>query len=605
MDPSRFDHLTRTLSEAGGRRARAARVARGGARRRRRGGRRQEAGQGQGAQGAGRGSGPRQCRRRRLQAEGRGKNRKRRKKNKKKRRGGSGGGQPPPPPPSCCGTEACPDPEPGSTSAGCDFAGRSFAGQDHNGSIFRGIDGREAVFTATDNHGSVFAEACLQGARFRRANLGGSTWGEACLFDADFTGADLGGDVDRSSTAPASAAPPCRTARSTTAIAARPIPAAIRSWAPASPAGVRPTAATRPAAPGLRQRPMRLHAGGRRAEPERPVRHRTAARASVAPPAPPSATRRGCAAPRTAPAATAARTGAAATCGTCPDGTACFNESGTCICNPGTCDGCCANANTICAPGNTPPGLRQRRRALRTCGGQQVCHNGQCCTPNCTGRYCGPDGCGGSCGNCAAGQRCDNGRCVCDDAKLPQRLLRCQRRLPAGDREPGLRRRRRACATCPSGQGCINQACAACNAQTCPQGCCAADHTCQPGNAFQHCGGPGGAACAGCSDTQTCQNRQCVECGDSCPCSGQSICFNAGAPNVVCPLIPSTDLGECFVTLTGQPICSSSTSNLGCNTDADCRELAANAVCVQGKQPNNPQPQCEPNPFCVIPGTPA
>jgi hypothetical protein len=69
-------------------------------------------------------------------------------------------------------------------------------------------------------------------------------------------------------------------------------------------------------------------------------------------------------------------------------------------------------------------------------------------------------------------------------------------------------------------------------------------------------------------------------------------------------LVPSTG-GECFVTLAGQPVCSNSFSSFTCITDADCRELAANAVCVQGKPPDSTQPRCPPNPFCVIPGIPA
>ncbi len=73
--------------------------------------------------------------------------------------------------------------------------GAGLAGEDLNGSTFRGIDGREADFDDTINHGSVFAGACLQGATFRGAALGGSTWGGACLLGADFTGADLDGDA--------------------------------------------------------------------------------------------------------------------------------------------------------------------------------------------------------------------------------------------------------------------------------------------------------------------------------------------------------------------------------------------------------------------------
>ncbi len=120
-----------------------------------------------------------------------GKNRKRRKKRGHKARGGQ---EPGPAPEPCCGTKHCAPPEPGSTRSQCNYAGRSFAGQEHDGSTFRRIDGRFANFDVTDNRGSIFAEACLNGATFRGAKLGGSTWGDACLLAADFTGADLGGD---------------------------------------------------------------------------------------------------------------------------------------------------------------------------------------------------------------------------------------------------------------------------------------------------------------------------------------------------------------------------------------------------------------------------
>ena len=200
MDAVRFDHLTRILGRAGGRRAvlgacSAWRSAAPPPRPR------------QGS-GKGRGKGKSKDRDRdrgrddqdRLRAEGRGRGGKQRKgKGKKKKRGGTGGGnQPPPSPPpdGCCGTESCPDPEPGSTSSGCDFAGRNFAGQDHNGSLFRGIDGRGRRTSPppTTRARSSPRPAC-RGRASAAPSLDGSTWGDACLFGADFTGADLGGDL--------------------------------------------------------------------------------------------------------------------------------------------------------------------------------------------------------------------------------------------------------------------------------------------------------------------------------------------------------------------------------------------------------------------------
>jgi hypothetical protein len=604
MDPSRFDHFARVLSSAGARRA----VLRallgavlGGAatetHAKKRGKGQAKSKDRDRANDQGRGSHSEQ----RLHAEGRGK---RRKKTRKKRRGGSDGGQTEPPPPECCGTESCPDPEPGSTSAGCDFAGRAFVGQDHNGSIFRGIDGRNAVFIATDNHGSIFAEACLQGASFRRAKLGGSTWGDACLFDADFTGADLGGD-----SAVFQGALFCRTTMPDGSVNDRDCGTADLCCDPELGAGApcrsapdcgnqvcRTTACVNdqcvftPVADG--QSPNDLCDGH-------------CCEGVCCPSGATECNPQGiCCTPNCA-GRTCGPDGCGGTCGTCPPGTACFEESGTCICNPGTCNGCCTANQTICVPGTTRQACGSGGAPCATCSGQQVCHNAQCCTPNCAGKQCGPDGCGGSCGNCQQGQRCQNGQCVCDAQSCASGCCDAIAVCQPGTANQACGTGGNRCATCGSGQGCINRTCAVCNAATCPQGCCAANNTCQPGNTFQNCGGPGGERCAACSNTQTCQNRQCVECGNSCPCSGQSICFDANAPNVVCPLIPSTDLGECFVTLSGQPVCSSNTSDIGCNSNADCGELAPNAVCVQGKSPGSTQTQCDASPSCVVPGTPA
>ena len=119
-----------------------------------------------------------------------GKQRKRRKK-----RGHEGTQTSAPEPQSCCGTKRCDPPQAGSTRAGCDFGGRSFARQNLNGSVFRGIDGRLSNFFASDNRGSVFTDACLFAATFRGAKLSGTVWDGACLLAADFTGADFGGDA--------------------------------------------------------------------------------------------------------------------------------------------------------------------------------------------------------------------------------------------------------------------------------------------------------------------------------------------------------------------------------------------------------------------------
>ena len=42
----------------------------------------------------------------------------------------------------------------------------------------------------------------------------------------------------------------------------------------------------------------------------------------------------------------------------------------------------------------------------------QVCTNGACCLPDCTGKQCGDDSCGGTCGHCPAGILCKDSVCV-------------------------------------------------------------------------------------------------------------------------------------------------------------------------------------------------
>ena len=481
------------------------------------------------------------------------------------------GGAPPPSPDNCCGTESCPDPEPGSTRSGWDFAGRSFVGQNLNGSMFRGIDGRESSSPPrTTTARSSPKRACrgpLPAGEPGRQHLGRRLpvrrrlhWGGLRRRLGLFQGA-------------ASAGPSCRTARSTTAIATDERPAASGSRAPApcrtpadcptrpagprraraasassrrSPTGQSPTGS----APRALLRGRVLSRRRHRVQPAGAVLHPQLRRQGVRP----GRVRRGRAAP--------ARKGRPA-----------LTESGTCICNPGTCDGCCAEPIPSASRGPRPRpaarvgALRQRAAgsrsattgsaARRTARATSAVRTGAAVVAAVASRAS------------AATQRPVRLR----RAKLPQRLLRCQRRLPAGDREPGLRRRRRALRDVRGGAGLHQPGVRGLQCGNVPARLLRGGQHLPAGQRLPALRRAGRRACAACSDTQTCQNRQCVECGDSCPCSGQSICFNAGAPNVVCPLIPSNDLGECFVTLTGQPICSSNSSNIACNTDADCREL--------------------------------
>lgn len=46
-----------------------------------------------------------------------------------------------------------------------------------------------------------------------------------------------------------------------------------------------------------------------------------------------------------------------------------------------------------------------------TCSGSDVCVEGTCCTPDCSGKVCGDNGCGGSCGSCPPNTDCISGQC--------------------------------------------------------------------------------------------------------------------------------------------------------------------------------------------------
>ena len=494
----------------------------------------------------------------------------------------------------------------GAPRADCDFAGQSFVGGDLNGSTFRGIDGRGATFNGTDNHGSTFAAACLQGARFRQANLTGSTWGGACLFDADFTGADLGeattfNDARFCGTVMPDGSVNDRDCERGTACCQRRLGGdSCQSVADCLTFPCYATSCTNgqceltqvvtgPSPNDLcsfccensccQGNANQCNPGGLCCAPNCAER--------VCGPD-------GC--------------GGTGTCGDCADGLAC-NDQGRCVCTPQSCAAGCCDGEGNCRPGDTNQACGTGGATCESCGAGQTCQNQHCaaCEPDCAGKTCGPDGCGGSCGSCAEGQRCQNGQCVCDAESCPDGCCASGPGNPGACRSGTNRQTCGAggaqCATCPQGQDCLGQQCAVCNPQTCSDGCCAADGTCQSGYAIHACGGPAGAPCASCSDQQTCQNRQCADCGQECICTGQSICADPDAPNITCPGPSPSELCICYVSSAGRPLCGGGIVQLpapGCTSDAECQQYAAGSVCVDSV--NVPgQPQCAGVPFCVTP----
>jgi Cys-rich repeat protein len=117
----------------------------------------------------------------------------------------------------------------------------------------------------------------------------------------------------------------------------------------------------------------------------------------------------------------------------CPDGDVCNLGTGQCCtpqcsgkeCGPDGCGHTCGSclSNEVCQDGTCVcvPDCAGKECGDDGCGGScpdtcsfgQVCHDYQCCTPQCPGE-CGDDGCGGSCGSCGTNESCNEfGWCEC------------------------------------------------------------------------------------------------------------------------------------------------------------------------------------------------
>lgn len=334
--------------------------------------------------------------------KGRGKDRKRRRKRGRNDRDDDQ--NPEPSSEACCGaTKPCAPPEPGSTRAGCDFGDRSFAGEDHHGSIFRRIEGAGANFDDTDNHGSVFAAACLRFATFRGANLRGTTWDNACLFAADFTGADLGGDA-----ATLAGAVLCATT----------MPDGTRNDRDCGRSQAHPCCLPPPGGGG--------GGGPQPCNSDEDCPDRVCQRKLCIPDV--------------------------EECGYAPVTAGPIPNA---LCATTCCGGvCCPTVSACCASGGCCPS------AAHVCTNEF--HN-HCCLPNCAGRECGDDGCGGSCGTCAPGVACFRGACSCGVGcvgccDVGRKICHPGTTTQHCGREPG-QLNGFDCKTCQAGQLCIDGRC--------------------------------------------------------------------------------------------------------------------------------------------------
>jgi hypothetical protein len=514
------------------------------------------------------------------------KSRKRRK--KRRGHGNDGGGQPgPSQPAACCGTEACSDPEPGSTRSGCDFAGRAFVGQDHNGSTFRGIDGRHAVITAPDNHGSVFAEACLQGARFRRARLDDSTWGGACLFDADFTGADVGDDLTLfanarfcNTTMPDGAVNDRDCGRATACCQAQPAPACQSAADCADEICQTKTCrngqcAYAPVVNG--------------ADPAGQCATHCCEGVCCNPGAAECNSLGLCCAPNCA-GRNCGDDGCGGLCGTCGSGTFCDNDGGLCLCTRQSCpDGCCSNGPGNpgqCRPGTTAQACGTGGEACAQCPAQQQCQNAECIPTTCAGQ-------------CTQDNDCPDLRnCVCNQAQGTCCARDCAGKRCGSDGCGG------ACENlCPPNTVCNTDGAAClCTAQSCPNGCCANGlgnpGTCETGNTNQACGRPG-AACQTCTGQEQCQSGRCVCIPTTCAQQGRTC---GTAPDGCGGTLSCGTCGDATPSCTRAGVCASCPT--ACPGGESCLNLANGNTACCDNFPVNCAAGCSSNDNCTDPNNP-
>ncbi|MDP9034929.1 MAG: hypothetical protein M3O50_08980 [Myxococcota bacterium] len=232
---------------------------------------------------------------------------------------------------------------------------------------------------------------------------------------------------------------------------------------------------------------------------------------------------------------------------TCPSG--CCTASGFCL--TGNSDSECGTGGRLCADCTTVGDQCTNKRCLfvpRACN-PQTCPLGCCdaldhCQPGASSAQCGTSG--NSCQRCVdfgavcSGQQCggpDAGTCnaescptgCCDAAGQCQQGLtalecgtfgtNCQSCIQNGEQ-------------CSVSQQCVLPADGgrACNAQTCPNGCCDAAGNCQAGSNLTECGSFGGR-CVDCSLLGAqCSGNACVgsDAGTPCPQSCTGCCDRSG-----------------------------------------------------------------------------
>ena len=278
--------------------------------------------------------------------------------------------------------------------------------------------------------------------------------------------------------------------------------------------------------------------------------------------------------------------GCADTC--CADGELCY-EGQCCApdctgleCGPDLCGVDCGSCgdNQVCE--NSACECQFVGCADTCCAEAELCYEGQCCAPDCTGLECGPDLCGVDCGSCGANQFCENNACACEyvpcaDACCGELEL-ChvgQCCLPdCTGLECGLDLCGVDCGSCGANQVCADNVCE-CEFVLCEDSCCAEGEVCHAGSCcLPLCEKPDGS------------DKLCGDdgCGGSCgACGGLEGCVDG---NCACTFVDCQ--GNCCQegeVCHEDACCSPDCSGVECGGDGcggSCGQCAALEICTEG-----------------------
>ena len=218
--------------------------------------------------------------------------------------------------------------------------------------------------------------------------------------------------------------------------------------------------------------------------------------------------------------------GGACTCGgatACASGQVC--SGGKCICDSSSCSTGCCQGNT-CQPGTDPSACGAAGGMCSTCPTGQTCNGGAC--SGCNSTSC-PNGCcsGSTCNDPTSSMACGTAGASCTNCGTTADGCSASGSCTCGG-----------ATACATGQECTGGKCA-CDATSCPTGCCQNNLCTTPSS--MACG-TGGGSCTncgttgdGCSATGSCTCGGGKACGSGQVCSGgKCVCDAASCPTGCC-----------------------------------------------------------------------